>query len=155
MGNLICNESTFARELGRSLSQNLSDEQKRVLQIRYGLDYGGLVNFANAYLRRLSKAIKKRRMSMDGFGFDDADSFAVLLFCDRLDKNLRSELSHLLYGADERRQYFHWNHFMKVRSAFPVAFSYLDFWIEIISFVIILKNVVVISTTFFLFGNRK
>ena len=103
--HLIKDEANFAKELAHSLSPTLSEQEKRVIDIRYGLDYGGIVNFVNGYLRRLIKAIKKNRMSMDGFSTENAKNFSGLLNSKRLDSELQSELSHLLYGADERTQY--------------------------------------------------
>lgn len=105
MKNLVKNEANFAKELARGLSPDLSEEEKRVIDIRYGLDYGGIVNFANGYLRRLIKAIKKGRMSISGFSTEDAECFSGLLNSDRLDTELQTELSRLLYNADERKVY--------------------------------------------------
>ena len=103
--NFVKDEANFAKELSHSLSSNLSKEEKRIIDVRYGLDYGGVVNFANSYLRRLIRAIKKGRMSIEGFTYQDAECFAGLLNSERLDGKLQAELSHLLYGADERARY--------------------------------------------------
>lgn len=105
MKNQIKNEGNFAKTLGEALSPNLSDEEKRVIDIRYGLDYGGIVNFGNGYLRRLIKAIKKGRMTLEGFETSHAEMFSTILNSERLDSELQNELSHLLYGADERVKY--------------------------------------------------
>lgn len=104
--NLLKDEAFFAEQLGRSLSPDLPEEEKRIIKIRYGLDYGGLSNFANGYLKRLTKAIRKGRVSMEGFTVKDAESFSGILSSEKLDKKLQSELSHLLYGADERKLYW-------------------------------------------------
>lgn len=103
--NYVKDEANFAKELAHSLSPDLSDEEKRVIDIRYGLDYGGIVNFANGYLRRLIKAIKKGRMSLTDFAGEHAEAFSKLLDSERLDDELQAELSHLLYGGDERKRY--------------------------------------------------
>jgi len=105
MKNLIKDEANFAKELAHGLSPDLSEEEKKIIDIRYGLDYGGIVNFANGYLRRLIKAIKKGRMSIEGFEGKHAEDFSKLLDSERLDDELQAELSHLLYGGDERKIY--------------------------------------------------
>ena len=102
--NLLKDEANFAKELARSLSPELSEQEKRVIDVRYGLDYGGVVNFANGYLRRIVKAIKKGRVSMEGFSIKDAEAFEGILSSKKLDSSLQLELSHLLYGADERKK---------------------------------------------------
>jgi len=71
----------------------------------FALDYGGLVNAGNRYMVRTIKAIKKGLMSLDGFTMQDAEKFNSLLGSDKLDEKLRNELTHLLYGADERERY--------------------------------------------------
>ena len=109
MKNLVKNEANFAKALARALSPELSDEEKRIIDVRYGLDHGGIVNFANSYLKRLAKAIRKEHMSLEGFEVSNAEAFSDLLDSEKLDKKLQEDLSHLLYGADERAQYFHWD----------------------------------------------
>jgi len=102
---LLKDEACFASTLGLWLSGLLTDDQKKELETMFQLDYGGLVNACNRYMERTSRAIKRGYMSMDGFTVADADAFAKLLNSDKLDKRLRNELSHLLYGADERARY--------------------------------------------------
>lgn len=105
MAKLLKNEAYFASTLGLWLSGQLTDDQKKGLEQMFTLDYGGLVNACNRYMRRTAKAIKKGYMSLDGFTIEDAESFGSLLSSDKLDKELQGELSHLLYGADERAKY--------------------------------------------------
>ena len=105
MAKLLKNESCFAGTLGLWLSDKISDDQKKELQSMFSLDYGGLVNACNRYMKRTTKAIKKGKMSLDGFTIKDAECFGSLLSSEKLDKELQSELSHLLYGADERARY--------------------------------------------------
>jgi hypothetical protein len=45
-------------------------------------------------------------MSLEKFTLQDAESFGLLLSSDELDEGLRDDISHLLYGADERAKYF-------------------------------------------------
>lgn len=107
MRNLIKSEAGFVKdELVHNLSLELPEQEKRVVEIRYGLDYGGIVNFANGYLHRLIKAIKKCRMSLDGFGNAEKEIFNELLNSDRLDGSLQRELSSLLYDPKMREKYF-------------------------------------------------
>jgi len=107
MAKLLRKESCFAGTLGLWLSGQLSDDQKKELEQMFSLDYGGLVNACNRYMQRTTKAIKKGYMSLDGFTLKDADCFGSLLNSEKLDKGLQSELSRLLYGADERAKYLH------------------------------------------------
>ena len=107
MAKLLRKESCFAGTLGLWLSGQLSDDQKKELEQMFSLDYGGLVNACNRYMQRTTKAIKKGYMSLDGFTLKDADCFGSLLNSEKMDKALQSELSRLLYGADERAKYLH------------------------------------------------
>lgn len=102
---LLKNEACFAGALGMWLSDKLPNEQKKELETMFNLDYGGLVNACNRYMERTIKAIKKGYMSLEGFTVSDADSFAKLFNSDKLDRKLQDELSHLMYGADERARY--------------------------------------------------
>jgi len=106
MKKLLKNESCFVGSLGMWLSDKLTDDQQQELETMFQLDYGGLVNACNRYMERTIKAIKKGYMSLEGFTVADADAFAKLFNSDKLDKRLRNELSHLIYGADERARYF-------------------------------------------------
>ncbi len=108
MKHPIKEESNFVKELGRALSSDLTEEEKMILDVRYGLDYGGVANFANVYLGKLIKAIKKHLMSLDGFGPQDDEVFSILLNSDRLDGSLQRELSSLLYDPKMREKYFKW-----------------------------------------------
>ena len=105
MAKLLKNEACFAGTLGLWLSDQVSDDQKEELEEMFKLDYGGLVNACNRYLLRTTKAITKHKMSLEGFTLKDADCFGSLLNSEKLDKELQRELSHLLYGADERSRY--------------------------------------------------
>ena len=102
---LLKNESCFAGTLGQWLSSDMQEDQRRELEQMFNLDHGGFVNACNRYLRRTAKAIRKGYMSLEGFTVADAECFAKLLDSDKLDKNSQLELSHLLYGADERVKY--------------------------------------------------
>jgi hypothetical protein len=102
---LLKDEACFAGTLGLWLSDKLTDDQKRELETMFQLDYGGLVNACNRYMRRTIKAIRKGLMSIEGFTTHDAENFGRLFNSDKLDKKLQNELSHLIYGADERARY--------------------------------------------------
>jgi hypothetical protein len=102
---LLKNEARFAGTIGLWLSDELTDDQKNELEQMFSLDYGGLVNACNRYMLRTIKAIKKGYMSLDGFTIKDAEEFRKLLDSEKLDQSLQNELSHLLYGADERARY--------------------------------------------------
>ena len=105
MAKLLKNEACFVSTLGLWLSDQLSVDQKKELEQMFTLDYGGLVCACNRYMRRTIKAIKKGYMSLDEFTLEDAESFTSLLNNEKLDKELQSELAHLLSGADERMKY--------------------------------------------------
>jgi len=105
MKKLLKDEACFVKTLGLWLSDQVSDDQKEELEQMFSLDYGGLVNACNRYMQRTTKAIKKGYMSLDGFNLKDADCFGLLLSAEKLDNTLQIELSHLLYGADERVRY--------------------------------------------------
>lgn len=103
---LLKNEAHFAQAIGLWLSSDFDDEQKKELDKLFSLDYGGLTNAANRYMTRTIKAIKKGYMSLEGFTIRDAECFRGILDSDQLDEKLQNELSHLLFGADERKKYF-------------------------------------------------
>lgn len=143
MKHPIKKESNFVKELGRALSSDLTEEEKMILDVRYGLDYGGVANFANIYLGKLIKAIKKHLMSLEGFGPQDDEVFSILLNSDRLDRSLQRELSSLLYDPKMREKYFKWISMLApystiakfMRLVCPTAFSYLSlFFSDLFSF---------------------
>lgn len=105
MAKLLKNEACFAGTLGLWLSDQISEDQKKELETMFQLDYGGLVAACNRYIQRTIKAIRKGYMSMDDFTIEDAEKFRVLIDSPKLDGNLQSELSHLMYDADERAKY--------------------------------------------------
>ena len=105
MKKLLKDEACFAGTLGLWLSDKLADDQKKELETMFQLDYGGLVNACNRYMQRTIRAIKRGYMSIEGFTQHDAECFGRLFNSDKLDVKLRNELSHLIYGADERRRY--------------------------------------------------
>ena len=69
-------------------------------------EYGGIASYLNGQLRLLMKNIKEKNVSMTGFNIPDAVEFGELLNSPHLDQELCSKLSHLLYGADERKKFF-------------------------------------------------
>jgi hypothetical protein len=69
-------------------------------------EYGGIAHYLNGQLRLLMKNIEEKNVSMAGFNIPDAVKFGEVLNSPHLDQKLCSELSHLLYGADERKKFF-------------------------------------------------
>ena len=105
MKNLIKEEVPFYGNCAESMSPNISPERKRLIEDLYGLDHGGPRAFVNDCMRRLIKAIQKRRMSIANFTIEDAECIRMLLDAPNLDEELQLSLSHHLYGADERKKY--------------------------------------------------
>lgn len=69
-------------------------------------EYEGIASYLNGQLRLLMKDIKGRNVSITDFNIPDAVKFGELLNSPHLDQELCSKLSHLLYGADERKNFF-------------------------------------------------
>jgi hypothetical protein len=60
----------------------------------------------STYLRPLIRDIKAGKVSLENFTICNAVTLGELLNSPHLDQKLLAELSHLLYGADERARYF-------------------------------------------------
>ncbi len=97
-------ETCFAGNLGRWLSDELSEKQKKEVEQMFALDHGGIVAACNRYMRRTIRAIKRVRVSLDGFDQKSAENFSKLLNCSRLDAQLRDELARLIYDESYRAQ---------------------------------------------------
>ena len=69
-------------------------------------EYGGITPYLNGQLRLLMKNIEEKNVSMANFNISDAVEFGKLLNSPHLDQEVCSKLSHLLYGADERKKFF-------------------------------------------------
>ena len=69
-------------------------------------EYKGIAPYLNGQLRLLMKNIEEKNVSMAGFNIPDAVKFGELLNSPHLDQEVCSKLSHLLYGADERKKFF-------------------------------------------------
>lgn len=67
-------------------------------------EYGGIAHYLNGQLRLLIRDIKAGKVSLANFNIPDAVEFGELLNSPHLDQELCSQLSHLLYGADERKK---------------------------------------------------
>lgn len=91
----------LAQWAGNSLPKKKIVELKELFE-----EDGGLKSFVEKEIRRLIVNIKQGKVSLKNFTIEDADKLRTLLDCTALDQNLLNELSHLLYGADERDQYF-------------------------------------------------
>lgn len=98
------NETCFAGNLGKWLSDELPDKQKKEVEQMFTLDHGGIVAACNRYMQRTIRAIKRVRVSLDGFDQKSAENFNKLLNCSRLDARLRGELSRLIYDESYRAQ---------------------------------------------------
>jgi hypothetical protein len=93
----LANESDLACTLGRWLTDDsIPAEQKEEIATLFQLDYGGIVPFCNKYLDRTIRAIKRGHVSLEGFTEKDAECFAKLTGCEKLDAALCSELSRLI-----------------------------------------------------------
>lgn len=106
MRNFLKDESTFAATMALYASDDLSPEQKKEVEQLFTMDHGGIVAACNRYMERLIKAIKKGKISLEGFTVGDGYKFSLLLNNEKLSSELRTELNHLLYGDDERAKYF-------------------------------------------------
>lgn len=69
-------------------------------------EYGGISTYLNGQLRLLIRDIKAGKVSLANFTIPDAVSLRESLNSPHLDQKLLAELSHLLYGADERARCF-------------------------------------------------
>lgn len=69
-------------------------------------EYGGISTYLNGQLRLLIRDIIAGKVSLANFNIPDAVEFGELLNSPHLDQELCSKLSHLLYGADERKKIF-------------------------------------------------
>lgn len=98
------NETCFAGNLGKWLSNELPDKQKKEVEQMFTLDHGGIVAACNRYMQRTIRAIKRVHVSLDGFDQKSAENFNKLLNCSRLDAHLRDELSRLIYDESYRAQ---------------------------------------------------
>jgi hypothetical protein len=70
--------------------------------------HGGnsIISYLNDKLKELLQYIVAKRVSLENLKIDDVISFSTVLNCRSLDQNLLDELSHQLYGGDERAKNF-------------------------------------------------
>lgn len=70
--------------------------------------HGGksIISYLNDKLKELLQYIVAKRVSLENLKIDDVISFSTVLNCRSLDQNLLDELSHQLYGGDERVKNF-------------------------------------------------
>lgn len=66
----------------------------------------GIINYLNMRLNELLTEIKSKKISLKEMTVGDAIIFKKVLNCGSLDQNLLDELSHQLYGGDERVKNF-------------------------------------------------
>lgn len=102
---ILKNEVDFWNGLATWLNENVPAKKLVELKSLFQLD-GGLGEYAEKAVKQLIIDSKKGRVSLRGFTIKDADKLKDLLECAAIDQNLRDELSHLLYGGDERDKYF-------------------------------------------------
>lgn len=93
--------SKLAQWTGRNIPKKKIVELKTLFE-----EDGGLREFVEKEVRRLIVNIKQGKVSLENFTIEDAEKFGKLLNCTAIDQELLNELSHLLYGADERAKYF-------------------------------------------------
>ena len=106
MRDLLKQRSAFVASIALYASDDLSPEQKREVEQLFTMDHGGIVAYCNNYMEQLIESIKNKKLSLDGFTREDGYNFSLLLNNEKLSLGLRTELSHLIYGADERAKYF-------------------------------------------------
>ena len=68
--------------------------------------YGGIASYLNSQITRLISDIKTGKISLADFNIPNDVNFRGFLNSPHLDQELCSQLSHLLYGANERGKTF-------------------------------------------------
>ena len=90
---------------------SLTKEIGNPLEERYYHDlndkkHSGIANYLNQKFSDFLIQIKNKKISLREMTVGDATIFKKVLNCRKLDQHLLSELSHELYGADERAKNF-------------------------------------------------
>ena len=99
----IKNYLKFFVVLTKSIGNPLEERYYRDLNDK---KKSGLVNYLNQKLSDFLIQIKNKKISLREMTVGDATIFKKVLNCRKLDQHLLSELSHELYGADERAKNF-------------------------------------------------
>ena len=98
-------EVEFWNKLAQWASESLPKKNIVELKTLFEED-GGLRSFVEKEIKRLILNIKQGKVSLKDFTIQDAEKIRALLDCTAINQELLNELSHLLYGADERAKYF-------------------------------------------------
>lgn len=99
----IKNYLKFFVVLTKSIGNPLEESYYRDLNDKKN---SGLVNYLNQRLSEFLGQIKNKKINPREMTVGDATIFSTVLNCKRLDQQLLSELSHQLYGGDERSRNF-------------------------------------------------
>lgn len=102
---ILKNEVEFWNKIATWCNKNIPEKKIVELQILFK-DDGGLRNFVEEKLRCLISDIKNQKVSLEGFTVRHAELLGDLLNCSSINQDVLEELSGLIYGADERAQYF-------------------------------------------------
>lgn len=85
---------------------NNPNEEKWFSDYRESNASSGIINYLNMRLNELLTEIKSKKISLKEMTVGDATIFKKVLNCRSLNQNLLDELSHQLYGGDERVKNF-------------------------------------------------
>lgn len=85
---------------------NNPNEEKWFSDYRESNASSGIVNYLNMRLSELLTDIKNKKISPREMTVGDAAIFKKVLNCRSLDQELLDEISHQLYGGDERARNF-------------------------------------------------
>ena len=85
---------------------NNPNEEKWFSDYRESNASSGIINYLNQKLSDFLIQIKNKKISLREMTVGDATIFKKVLNCRKLDQHLLSELSHELYGDDERAKNF-------------------------------------------------
>ena len=85
---------------------NNQNEEKWFSDYRESSASSGITNYLNQKLSEFLVDIKNKKISPREMTVGDATIFKKVLNCGSLDQNLLDELSHQLYGGDERARNF-------------------------------------------------
>ena len=97
----LSEEVEFWAYLASRFTEPMTSEQKKSYRdyIEHGID--DFKEFFESYLKKLIIDIEKGIVDTD-ITMDQGDTFRGLIDCEEIDAELRSRISTLVYGADER-----------------------------------------------------
>ena len=87
-----------------SLVKDINNPEKEVWFSDYKnqRNSSGIINYLNMRLNELLTEIKNKKISLKEMTVKDANIFSTVLNCRKLDQKLLDEISHQLYGGDEK-----------------------------------------------------